>query len=690
MIIRNLKLHNIRSYVDENVLFPDGAILFEGDVGSGKTTILISIEFALFGLSYDLKGEYLLRTGCSRGSVELTIEVSGKTLLLKRSLEKTNGKISQVDCYLVLDNVREDYSVSEMKARVLAILGFNERVHPQASSLIYRYAIFTPQERMKEILLSNADERLETIRRAFMMEEYKNAAANSEEVQKSLKIHIKAAENSVSDLEKVRKSIKEYETERGMLDDMITTLDKKIHDSKILLEKITMDIEKLHELKEKHAGLKAEINSLDKTIMLEESNARLLMQKVSYSDKKIQQTADKIKILTDKKSKLETDAKAAFSLLGMDNGIDEKAINAKRKTVKAESEELLSQITRIKSRMEDMKKLVTESVCPLCEQNIDANHFKNKMIDHSSKLGAMENAMSSYRNADARIESLLSAVSEIRTVNSELGMFDTTLNEEIARKKDIGTEMEKSNILVSDYRSRKGALANDIERLDDELKKISDLDAEEKKHRKDIEELSNARSSKTQRLKDIGAMIEKDTERVRGMETKLEEIKAAKERVDWLRLYFTPSVENIEKHVFAGYNMSFDSLFRKWFSMLMDSGDISVRIDDRFTPMIEQNGYEQDIDTLSGGEKTSVALAYRLALNTLVKETSISLKNNLLILDEPTDGFSKEQLHRMRDILDELKCNQVIIVSHEKELEAFVDNIIEIRKEGSVSRIIPK
>ncbi len=84
------------------------------------------------------------------------------------------------------------------------------------------------------------------------------------------------------------------------------------------------------------------------------------------------------------------------------------------------------------------------------------------------------------------------------------------------------------------------------------------------------------------------------------------------------------------------------------------------RIDEDFTPLIEQDGYEQDYNYMSGGERTSLALAYRLSLNTIVQKVSAGIKSNLLILDEPTDGFSKEQLFKIREILDELKCPQVI------------------------------
>ena len=112
-----------------------------------------------------------------------------------------------------------------------------------------------------------------------------------------------------------------------------------------------------------------------------------------------------------------------------------------------------------------------------------------------------------------------------------------------------------------------------------------------------------------------------------------------------------------------------------------------MRVDENFTPTIEQDGYEMDVESLSGGEKTSVALAYRLALNVMVKKVCEAMHSNLLILDEPTDGFSREQLFRLRDILKELNCEQVIAVSHESELESFVDKIFRITKEAGESKI---
>jgi exonuclease SbcC len=107
--------------------------------------------------------------------------------------------------------------------------------------------------------------------------------------------------------------------------------------------------------------------------------------------------------------------------------------------------------------------------------------------------------------------------------------------------------------------------------------------------------------------------------------------------------------------------------------------------------VIEQQDYELDYSFLSGGERTAVALAYRLSLNQVINSLLSKIKTrNLVILDEPTDGFSAQQLDKMRDVLNQLNVEQLILVSHEQKIESFVDNIIRFVKEGGVTRIESK
>ncbi len=156
----------------------------------------------------------------------------------------------------------------------------------------------------------------------------------------------------------------------------------------------------------------------------------------------------------------------------------------------------------------------------------------------------------------------------------------------------------------------------------------------------------------------------------------------------WLETFFINLTYTIEKHVMVCVHRLFNQFFQEWFALMIDDEEVSGRIDDTFTPVIEQNGYEISFAHLSGGERTSAALAYRLALNRVINDIVHSIKTkDILILDEPTDGFSIEQLDKMREVLERLGLEQTILVSHESKVESFVETVIRIRKEGHISKV---
>ena len=50
MKFKRIKIKNVRSYKNQELEFPEGSFLLSGNVGSGKTSILLAIEYGLFGL----------------------------------------------------------------------------------------------------------------------------------------------------------------------------------------------------------------------------------------------------------------------------------------------------------------------------------------------------------------------------------------------------------------------------------------------------------------------------------------------------------------------------------------------------------------------------------------------------------------------------------------------------------------
>jgi exonuclease SbcC len=142
----------------------------------------------------------------------------------------------------------------------------------------------------------------------------------------------------------------------------------------------------------------------------------------------------------------------------------------------------------------------------------------------------------------------------------------------------------------------------------------------------------------------------------------------------------------MERNILYKVHEEFNDIFTRWLSILID---FSVELDEDFTPKIQQDGYDVDYQNLSGGEKTSIALAYRLALNQVINRLMVHINTKgLLILDEPTDGFSSEQLDKVNDLLQQLEMQQIVLVSHENKIESFVDNIIRFEKQDNITQII--
>lgn len=125
------------------------------------------------------------------------------------------------------------------------------------------------------------------------------------------------------------------------------------------------------------------------------------------------------------------------------------------------------------------------------------------------------------------------------------------------------------------------------------------------------------------------------------------------------------------------------------FYKLIDTENIDIKINpENFDPEIRIDGYDSPFNDLSGGEKSSLSLAYRIALNRVINSKNRDTKTaDLLILDEPTDGFSEQQVHKMQDLLDSLPTKQTIIISHERMLDSLVSKVIDFKKQNHETKI---
>jgi len=322
----------------------------------------------------------------------------------------------------------------------------------------------------------------------------------------------------------------------------------------------------------------------------------------------------------------------------------------------------------------------------LIENKLQGSYFVEK-IKELDELDDKLNKIYSYK---ASYDSLTKIVNDYQKTNLDTYMEHSNLikskqskiEEKKIKEKSL-LELENEVLVISKKLAEMKVIFQDRQEVENKLKNLdSDKESLENELMKMKENLAMRKTEHDNNLKQIDSFNKKIGE----LEERVDKIIFTDQIGIWLNQHFIPSLEQIESQVLISVKEEFNRLFQKWFYLLIEVGDIDVEIDEYFTPIVNQSGYHLEVDSLSGGEKSSIALAYRLALNEIIRRM-IMLEDNLLILDEPTDGFSKEQLVQIKYVLEELSAAQVIVVSHEKELEGFVETIFRVVKESEKSQV---
>lgn len=668
MIVRRLRVENIRSYRQAEVEFPMGKTLFEGDIGSGKSTILMAIEFALFGLG-SARASSLLRFGEQRGSVELEFESGGKEYTVKRVLAKKGGSIQQVEGKMTGLEGEEDYPPSELKERILAVLNFREPADPRSRSLIFQYAIYSPQEEMKLILALPPRDRVQILRRAFGVEEYKVAMENGSELLRTIREKKSQLEFASKDAPTLKREARELELRAQKGEKELEELQGAEKTQEGSLGELRGEKDALHEVEVQLASALGD--------------RKRLREVIEGKRREIEGTAGDLERLAKKRESLALGDKA---LGPPPTELSVPDLRAAVASLRVGVEKHRASDVEIGMKTRQFASIAQNGRCPVCERPAEAREF----IDRARKLSHQlaENSM--------HLDQLKGDLDEMEGLLEKRRDYDTALakaSEETARAKEYQEEWEKKEKLQAETRevltrSEKELteLEGRIRVLEGEAEGLEPLNKRMAAAERELEATKGriiALKGETKRSREDAKKCAESAARKEGLAAKAMELG---EREIWLGEYFIPTVESIEKHVMVSINQEFSQSFQRWFGMLVEDGEKEASVDEDFTPLVSQEGYEQDLESLSGGERTSVALAYRLALGQMVRRFADG-GTIPLILDEPTDGFSKEQLGKVREILDEMGNPQVIIVSHERELDSMADQIYRVAKVGNESKI---
>jgi len=681
MLIKKIKIKNIRSYKEVELEFPEGSTLLMGDIGSGKTSVLLAIEFALFGLQPSQKGNSILRNNETEAFVSLEIQVDDDNVIIERGLKKSGKSVSQTDCAITINNERFEGSVTEVKTKILEILSYPQEFAKKTNDL-YKFTVYTPQEEMKQIITESNDVRLNTLRHVFGIDKYKRIEENLDLLTTRLRQEIKFKEVEMGNIEQKKQALNEknilVQSERLKIVDIekqLSEVQKLKLDKQIELDSLKGKINEKNKLDNEKEKAELTLNSKRDILFNQDREIKLLQEQVKSKEKI-------------------TFNEAEIDLL-------KTRVKSQEQIFKDMNEQYIIVMTKLQnneSRFNDLKKLVEKisaiDKCPTCLQLVN-NDYKNNIVLRAQNDGEEIEKENKILKKDKleladKVEQTKKQIDVLKNSLSELQIIKIRLESLNEKEKRMQMLQKQREVYVADIEMIK----KHIEQLDKMMEEYKIYDKIYEDKNKELTEISNRERSvmikKAETNKEIQFLeiqirdIEQQIKKIEELTVKLNYLK---EMEYWLNNKFIEFVLFAEKNVMLKLREEFSQLFSNWFSILVTDG-LAVKLDESFSPIIQQNDYELDYSFLSGGERTAVALAYRLALNQVINSILSKIKTrDLVILDEPTDGFSETQLDKIRDILIQLKVRQLIIVSHEQKVEGFVDNIIRFKKSDGVTQI---
>jgi len=688
MIIQSVKLKNIRSIKNLEIEFPPSTMLFYGDIGSGKSSLLKAIEFGLFGTltAAELSGDSLLRRGENRGTVELTFLIDNKKYTIKRNLKRTiknkKSTISQeegsITEYSGSNLSKTSYAPTDLRRKILKLLNYSITRYENAQKIpLFRYTVYTPQEQVKEILQAKPEERFEILKDVFGIEKYeialKNIGVLNEFLYSSIKetkIYIDSIGNPDLLINKKKKEIDEQLK-------IVNKIEASLAESIVDLERVEQQVDTFQSEVNEYSKKSVEINNYYNIV--EESN-------ISKKENENSQ-----EILLQEILALERELHS-LPKLKLDIDLTEEQLEEQIKEHRKNQSKKEKQKVILEEKINNINTLLKEGKCSLCGQEIhEKERFNFELKDTNKKI----------ENFSKEIDELLYKMNNIELNLKNLREF--TINQ---------TKIASLSRLIAEKRKREDKLKELINQLEQKIKQsqekikkilkrygITDLknfkDYENqlnlklsnqknliKKIKSEKSEIEKSLSAETARLKILTTELDKLNKNLKEKKNLQEKLAFLTDLRNWITEDFQILIRDIEREIISASARQFNEYFKEWFGTLVeeDNIEVEIRLED-FEPIIMVNGYESPFRDLSGGEKSALSLAYRLALDKIINEKYQEVKTkDLLILDEPTDGFSQEQINKMQDIFEKLNTTQMFIISHDKNLDSFVTDIYNFQK----------
>ncbi len=510
-MITKVKLKNWRSHLESEFKFTQGTNALVGILGSGKTSVLNAICFALFGTFPELQSKKLKLDDIimkkpvekNRAEVEVHFEVDGKNYSVKRIIEKRKGttysEFRENGKLIEAPNAQRVTQLVEKTLKVRYDL-FSKAIYAEQNALDYFLRIPKGQRMKKidELLMIDKFEKARasavTLANRFLerklgkqsiidqvdineLEKNLNELKNSldkllkekEELSKTLEKISKEKEKcevEVNELKSIKENLEKLEKEeKGVISAIEETLNFLKSLEEIVKERSKEEVKsKLEEIKEKLKNFEDELN--EKQRNYEELNSLISRSKAELEF-----------LRKDKIERLEKEIKEKLELEKEYKSLVEEKVEEKLKERKSVYEKLVGEIEGVKRKIKDLQEIVeklssAEKRCPLCESELNEEK-KNALLEKKKKeIEELEKKLEDARKKkelnEKEVEKLEGLVEKLKELIKEIAKLDE-LKKDLEESKKVFKLLNEKTV---EAEKRFLELKKDMDELEKEIKSM--------------------------------------------------------------------------------------------------------------------------------------------------------------------------------------------------------------------------
>lgn len=676
-MINSIELGNFLSHSDTKLEFYDGVTVFVGNNGAGKSSIIDAITFALFGKHSRKTNKSLIKRGTTQGFAKINFTINGKELQAERKIdvkgglaaqfsEKSNGEWLQIAA-----GERKQFGES-MTHEVEKKIGLEfEKL---------KIASIVQQGELNSIIKAKPKEFKELLNAIIGIDKLDVASDAMKLVNKNFR-------------EKIRQDIGYDDTH---------------------IEILNLDLEKYHNELEKSKPLKGKLSSKREK---SEKELLVLTEKLERETPKL----DKLKQLELRKKELREYAKEA--ILEIKNEIEEKERKildckgcfeyvglAKDLQIKLEKEEFtikdslkrLQKLTNLKASLVEKQSLASklklkDNKCPVCDSKVSKlnplfqeEHLKQELEKNEEVITTLQKDIKLFEKNRFEFSEKLQKAKESQATlrahsikdQADLKKIQKDIEDKKVNVKKVPLIISTGNLVeVAQLDSHSKMLFENISQLELETKGFAEVN---------FVNLKESISEKQDELSRIDQEIGAITEKISEAEQQIKFLKKAISEVKVVRDY-VEELDTIQTNIFNRDGAVATSL-RSWalntisvkaseYLALLNTKIQRIFLSEKIRDVViscYSRNEVLEIESLSGGEQVSVALALRLGMANLLGASHL----NLIILDEPTTHLDAERRKSLVAVLSQLSNitnvgapMQFIIITHDSEI--FEDSTVE-------------